>query len=213
MEVIIIKEFRLTCGEIVLLDDEDYERLDKIGWYLTPLNRQENGYLNDRKTRYVTHDTYGRMHRWVLGITNPKILIDHIDHNGLNNQKSNLRLVTSSQNKKNQAPVKNNKFNFNGVSLEKSKSPRIRVRWSSGEIEYKYKGYRAKQYSKSFSIKKYNYDYNKVLKDAILFRINKMKENDYLLDERSTTIEKVLLENENPDMEEILGISFKEIFE
>lgn len=35
----------------------------------------------------------------------------------------------------------------------------------------------------------------------------------YLLDERSTTIERILLEEENPNMEEILGINFKEIFE
>lgn len=76
---------------------------------------------------------------------------------------------------KNQTLVKNNKFNFNGISFENSKSPRIRVRWSSGEVEYKYNGYRAKQYSKSFNLKKYNYDYNKILRDAILFRIDKMK--------------------------------------
>ena len=40
-----------------------------------------------------------------------------------------------------------------------------------------------------------------------------IKENDYLLDERSTTIERILLENENPNMGEILGIFFKEVFE
>lgn len=211
--MIIIKELKLTCGEVVLLDDEDYERIDKTGWYLTPENRNENGNLNVRKTRYATHDTYGKMHRWILGITDSKIVVDHIDHNGLNNQKSNLRTVTSSQNKKNQTLVKNNKFNFNGISFENSKSPRIRVRWSSGEVEYKYNGYRAKQHSKSFNLKKYNYDYNRILRDAILFRIDRMKENDYLLDERSTTIERILLENENPNMEEILNISFKEIFE
>lgn len=111
-----MKEFKLTCGEIVLLDDEDYERLDKKGWYLSP-GKRENG--DNRKTRYATHDDYGTMHRWILGITDPKILVDHIDHNGLNNQKSNLRLVTSSINKKNQAVIKSNKFNFNGISLEK----------------------------------------------------------------------------------------------
>lgn len=203
----------MTCGKIVLLDDEDYERLDKNGWYLTPEYREENGIKIKRKTRYATHDIYGKMHRWVLGITDSQILIDHIDHNGLNNQKSNLRLVSSSQNKKNQSVVSSNKFNFNGISLEKSSYPRIRVRWSAGDIEYKYDGKRAKQYSKSFNIKKYNNNYNKILKDAILFRITKMKENGYLLDERSTTIEKILLENEEPDMEAILGISFKTIFE
>lgn len=123
------------------MDDEDYERLDKKGWYLSPEKRGDG---TNRKTRYVTHDDYGKMHRWVMGITDPKILVDHIDHNGLNNQKSNLRLVTSSTNKKNQAVVKSNKFNFNGISFEKGQKPRIRVRWSGGEPEYKYGGFRAK---------------------------------------------------------------------
>lgn len=153
------------------------------------------------------------MHRWILEVTNERVLIDHIDHNGLNNQKGNLRIVTSSQNKKNQTAIVNNKFHFNGISLEKGKFPRIRVKWSEGEPEWKYEGWRAISKSKSFNLKKYGYDYNKILKDAVLFRIQKMKENGYLIDERSTTIERILLKNENPDMEEILDINFKEIFE
>lgn len=162
---------------------------------------------------YAIHDTYGRMHRWILGITDKKVLIDHIDHNGLNNQKNNLRIATSSRNKKNQITVANNKFHFNGISLEKGKYPRIRIHWSEGEPEWKYEGLRAKFKSKSFSLKSYDNDYNRMLKDAVLFRIQRMRENEYLIDERSTTIEKILLENENPNMEEILGINFKEIFE
>lgn len=153
------------------------------------------------------------MHRWILGVKDEKVLVDHIDHNGLNNQKSNLRIVSCGQNKKNQTTVANNKFNFNGIYLEKGKYPRIRVRWSEGEPEWKYEGWRAKTKTKGFSLKTYNYDYNRILREAVLFRIQKMRENDYLIDERSTTIEKILLENENPNMEEILGISFKDIFE
>lgn len=39
-----------------------------------------------------------------------------------------------------------------------------------------------------------------------------MKENNYLLDEYSTTIERKILESENPNMEEILEIDFQKIF-
>ena len=152
------------------------------------------------------------MHRWVLGIEDSQI-IDHIDGNGLNNQKSNLRIVSCSINKKNQSIVATNKFNFNGISYEKSPYGRIRVRWSEGIPEYKYGGYRAKQKSKSFNLRKYNNNYNLVLKDAILFRIEKMRENDYLIDERSTTIEKILLNENEPNMSEILGIDLSAIFE
>lgn len=109
------------------------------------------------------HDIYGKMHRWILNITDSSILVDHIDGNGLNNQKNNLRTVTSSLNKKNQRLLNNQKFHFNGISLEKCKNgySRIRVRWSEGESFWKYSGYRAEQKVKSFNCKDYDYDYNK----------------------------------------------------
>lgn len=199
----------MTCGAQVLLDDEDYDRLPKSGWYLS----DENHGKDLRKTRYAVHDTYGRMHRFILNYPEDKYVIDHIDGNGLNNQKNNLRIVTTSLNKRNQKTIKSNKFNFNGISLEKGKYPRIRVMWSAGEPELKSFGYAAETHSKSWGLISNNYNYNKILKEAVLFRLQKMKENNYLIDERSTTIEKRLLEEENPNMEEILGINFKEIFE
>jgi hypothetical protein len=45
--------------------------------------------------------------------------IDHIDGNRLNNRKSNLRFATSSQNKINRGPRKDNTSGFKGVSLNK----------------------------------------------------------------------------------------------
>lgn len=63
----------------MLLDDDDYEDIIKMrGWYI-----QKEQYLNSN-TNYVVHDKYGRLHRYLLGITDSKILIDHIDKNGLN---------------------------------------------------------------------------------------------------------------------------------
>lgn len=176
----------------MLLDDEDYIKIPKSGWYLSSLRRTD--YSSNRKTRYAIHDTHGRMHRYILGIKDPKVLVDHIDGNGLNNQKTNLRIVNCSTNKKNQKTILSNKIGFNGVSYEPHPYHRIRVRWSEGESNFKYGGFRAKQKSKSFSINKYNGDWEAALKDAILFRIQKMEENDYLIDERSTTIKKKLLQ-------------------
>src|ERR1700733_7769883 len=47
------------------------------------------------QTFYARHNpSYGRrgtyMHRFILGVTNRRIWIDHEDHNGLNNKRSNI---------------------------------------------------------------------------------------------------------------------------
>lgn len=204
-----MKILTLSCNAQVLLDDEDYARIPKTGWYLSDA---KHGNL-ERKTRYALHDSLGRMHRWILNLNDPTIIVDHIDGNGLNNQKSNLRIVSCSINKRNQKTTRTNSFNFNGISLEKGRQSRIKVSWSEGLPEWRCEGFRCKYRTKSFSLKKYNYDYNRILRDAVLFRIKVMKENEYLLDERSTTIEKILLQNEKVNMEEILNIKFSEIFE
>ena len=47
--------------------------------------------------------------------------------------------------------------------------------------------------------------------EAILYRNNKCKENGYILDERSTTIETELKNNHNIDIEALLDINLKEI--
>ncbi len=81
------------------VDDEDYEWLNKWKWYA-------HSGENDR-TLYARRSEWSpefkkqitiRMHRFIMGLTNPKTMCDHKDGNGLNNQRSNLRACTSSQN-------------------------------------------------------------------------------------------------------------------
>lgn len=197
-----MKEINLK-GYIIQLDNEDYEIISKMsGWYI-----QKQEYLNSN-TNYVVHDTYGRLHRYLLGITDPNILIDHIDRNGLNCQRCNLRITTCSGNKRNSNVLPNNKFNFNGLSFEKGKNGRkwrIKVSYQTDErLDKK----RFKQKTKSFGPTS-GKDFNTLIKEAILFRISKMREYGYVIDERSETIEKKCLD-ENSNMEEVLGISFKD---
>lgn len=172
------------------------------GWYI-----QKQKYLNSN-TNYVVHDTYGRLHRYLLGITDPRISIDHIDKNGLNCQRHNLRIVTCSENKRNSNILPNNKFHFNGLSFERSKNGRkwrIKVSYQTNErLDEK----RFKQKTKSFGPTS-GKDFNTLIKEAIVFRISKMREYSYIVDERSETIEKKCLD-EKSNMEEVLEISFKD---
>lgn len=195
--------WKLSCGVEVLIDEDDYNRIDKSGWYLSDCFHGKD----NRKTRYVIHDKYGRLHRYILGFNkNEKqdVIVDHIDRDGLNNQKDNLRIINTSINKKNQSTIKSNKLNFNGISLEYNKAKDyFRFKVSYNEEKYKQK-------TKSFSFGQYNSP-QEALKQAILYRITKMKENGYLLDERSTTIERELVNNINVDIEQLLNIDLKEL--
>lgn len=125
-----MKIFTMTCGRQVLLDDEDYERLPKTGWYLS---KKE---LHNPNTDYAVHDIYGKMHRWVLGIMPNEYqdkVVDHLNHNGLDNRKKNLRLVSTSENKRNiTTQYPNNKMHYTGIEYEivlRGRN-RIRAKWS-----------------------------------------------------------------------------------
>ena len=114
-----VKEIKLTQGKVAFVDDEDFEKLNKYKWCFH--KQKKTGYAErcvrigkrvDNKVLVV------RMHREIVKA--PKGLeVDHKDRNGLNNQKSNLRIVTHSQNQMNKCLQRNNKSGYKGVSWDK----------------------------------------------------------------------------------------------
>ena len=83
----------LTRGKFAIVDPEDYYRLAQFIWYATSVCNKFYAARMCRGKRVL-------MHRRIMG-AQPHLVVDHIDHNGLNNCKSNLRLCTQAQNNRN----------------------------------------------------------------------------------------------------------------
>jgi hypothetical protein len=62
------------------------------------------------------------LHRFILGISNPKIQIDHKNRNGLICTRENMRIATNQQNSFNQIGAKNSTSPFKGVCFDKSRN-------------------------------------------------------------------------------------------
>lgn len=107
-----MKEIKLSQGFVTQVDDEDYDYLNQWKWYA------KNGGVTYYAARKLHYKPYMLMHRVILN-TPPNLQVDHIDHNGLNNQKSNLRNCTQSQNNMNSRTFKKKASKYRGVSCPK----------------------------------------------------------------------------------------------
>ena len=121
-------EIKLNKGFIALVDDEDFEYLNQFKWSTHPSGN----------TIYVRRfSQYKRilMHRIIMNVQKGES-IDHIDHNGLNCQKSNLRICTHQQNGWNQLSNRG-KSKYKGVLIIE-KNGRVYI---SAQIRYNGKKY------------------------------------------------------------------------
>jgi len=103
-----MKEIKLTQGKVAFVDDEDFEYLNQFKWHAVKnrntFHAKRNKSIKHNKPRELLY-----MHREIINA--PKnLMVDHRDHNGLNNQRSNLRLCNNSQNHMNRTPWGRSKY-------------------------------------------------------------------------------------------------------
>ena len=83
------------ADRVAIIDDEDYDLVVPHKWY----GHKARGDLFYARTHIEGREL--SMHRLVMKAAPGDLEIDHIDGDGLNNQKSNLRAVTHSVNLQN----------------------------------------------------------------------------------------------------------------
>jgi hypothetical protein len=99
----------LTQGKFAIIDDEDFEEISKYKWFA--LHQRNTWYAR----RSISKKNKESMHRFIL---KPELdlEVDHINGNGLDNRRSNIRIVTRRQNAQNKHILKRSPLL--GVSLD-----------------------------------------------------------------------------------------------
>jgi hypothetical protein len=125
-----MKEIVLTKGFVALVDDDEFEELNKYKWQA--VMRGNKRLIYAVRSIHIKGTTNGAKHPYMHRILlNPpkEMQIDHINGNTLDNRKENLRIVTSRQNKQNLHFKKSS--SYPGVSFNKSISQwRSMIRWN-----------------------------------------------------------------------------------
>ena len=121
------KVLPLSQGKVAIVDPYEFERLKQYKWHTTKSGR----------SYYAVRSANGKSIKMHRQITNaPKgLVVDHINHHGLDNRKTNLRLCTKQQNNCNSRSFRHKTSKYKGVFKEKgSKKFRAYIRFNKKPV-------------------------------------------------------------------------------
>ncbi len=122
-----------VCGHF-LIDKDDLNKVRWHKWRIDTNGRVITGNCTKKRPRR-------ELSRFLLDVTDPTVVVDHIDGSPLNNSRSNLRVCTQSENLFNRSFIPNNTTGIIGVSWDKHRNkwaPEIRTnykRWHLGRYD------------------------------------------------------------------------------
>lgn len=103
-------------GHVILYDDADAHLVDPYQWNVT-----QGKTLYARRSTREPRKGVVLMHRAIMGLEpGNKMRVDHINHDGLDNRRSNLRLATASQNAANGMMSMGGSSRYKGVFWAKN---------------------------------------------------------------------------------------------
>lgn len=117
------REIALTHGFVSLVDDEDYGKVSQFDWHAKRGSTRRAVWYAAVSLYKEDAEKIGkrfmRMHQLILGFPEIPLVVDHINGDGLDNRRQNLRLADRSQNCMNCSPLKNCSSKFKGVGWHK----------------------------------------------------------------------------------------------
>ena len=115
--------------QIVLIDDEDYDKIKCYNWHLIKRRKDGGIYIQAHSKNKTIH-----FHRLIMNC--PKgLYVDHINHDTLDNRKCNLRICTNSENNINKFKIK--KFTtsiYKGVTKTEYNTYKAEIRFNGTHL-------------------------------------------------------------------------------
>lgn len=124
-----VRQIQLTRGMVALVDAADYERVNRHKWCC----------LNKGAAQARIGEKRILMHRFILGLNgdNREVVVDHINHNPLDNRRCNLRVASQAQNAANKTPKVGKEFK-GVVDTFRGRTPLVGdVKWGRAHIPLK----------------------------------------------------------------------------
>lgn len=103
-----MKLIKLTQGQVAWVDNADYKWLNQWKWHAAKTCNTPYAQRKIRPVKGGKQETIN-MHRVIMN-TPEDMQVDHIDHNGLNNQRVNLRNCTKAENSINRTACGKSKY-------------------------------------------------------------------------------------------------------
>lgn len=111
-----MRKVKLTQGKYALVDNRDFKRVSRWRWYA---NRYRGTFYAVRNIVEKGKAVTVLLHRFIVS-AGPKEMVDHVNHNGLDNRRLNLRLCSNAENLLNRRKAnKNNRLGVLGVRRER----------------------------------------------------------------------------------------------
>ena len=163
--------------KIICFDKEDFERVKQFRWGI----RKDNNtfYVRSKIKNEKGKWLHFTLHRFILKYKGDEV-IDHLNRNGLDNRKNNLRIVSHSINMRNRVNKGKNTV-FQNVTYKEYRGRKYYcVFWTDKN---------KKSHTKTFSIKKYGKKKAYIM--AVKESIKQRKKNGYIVNEILIVVKRI----------------------